>query len=437
MIDRLPPHDEDAERACLGTLLRHNAQIHEVATVLSCDDFYKFAHHQVFDAMLNLAVVGGKPVDAVTVANWLKEKGFLDDVVPSYLVDLWEAASAPSRAMEYAGIIAERSLARKLLIVGHQIVSEVHSNTPSEEVLTLAQRLIFEAGSAKDRQDVYTVRQAVDDACQAAERRTANSEGFSTGLVDLDAFIRLRAGELTIVGARPGIGKTALLLNFFYHLTCREKLPCFFASLEQGYMELGKRLACIHGRIDGYRVRMGWLHDHEKQALRQARHDLSGVVGWIKDAPHMTMLQIMAEGRRRAAHDNIRAVFIDYLQLVVPEEKREQRYVQVGQISRRMKQMARELKLPVIVACQVGRAGDKEEPRLSHLRESGDIEADADCVMLLHDPEQAEDASKRQDNGVLKIIVAKQRDGPLGVVETLFMKKFMRFENATQQYGEI
>jgi replicative DNA helicase len=417
-------HNLQAEKALLGGLLKDNLQIHEIALTLRPEDFGGFAHQRLFEAITDLAVIQGKPADPVTVADWLKERNLVQDVGYAHIVEIWQAAS-PANCGAYAQIVAQKALARTLVNAANEILKGVEESDP-QEVLLQAQRTLFDAGSSKDRVSVFTVAEATTEALAAVDRRSVREEGFPTGIASLDELVRLREGELTIIGARPGVGKTALALNVFYHMATVHKAPSLFVSLEQGNVEIGKRLLCLHASVDGYRVRMGWLHQEERARLKQAQIELSTVLGWIKDTPGVTMLQILAEGRRRVVRDGIKAIFVDYLQLVAPEDRKEQRYVQVGQISRRLKWMSRELRLPVVAMCQVGRASDKEEPRLSHLRESGDIEADADNVILLHDPQMSDD--KREPETTVKAIVAKQRDGPCGSVPLTFQRQYLRFK---------
>lgn len=422
------PRNQEAENALLGCLMRDNRQIHEVALTLTHEDFSTKANQYVFEGLTELAIQRGVPADPVNLAEWLKERGVVSDVGYGHLVELWNEAAAVGKVESYAAVIASKSLARLLMNTAHDILRKIEEGNGADEILLEAQKVLFDAGVARERVSVYTVHEATAEALRLVEQRTIRDEGFTTGLADLDQLIRLRDGELTIIGARPGVGKTALAVNMFYQMTCIERQPALFVSLEQGFGEVGKRLLCLHSEVDGYRVRMGWLHAEEREQLARGHKELTHALGWIKDAPNLTMLQIMAEARRRRAREGLRAVFVDYLQLVAPENRKEQRYIQVGQISRRLKWMARELKVPVVAMCQVGRAGDKDEPRLSHLRESGDIEADADVVILLHEPNPT-DAGFRNPTTTIDAIVAKQRDGPTGKVRLVFERKYLKFNS--------
>ncbi len=253
--------------------------------------------------------------------------------------------------------------------------------------------------------------------------------GLPTGYLDLDEKTAgLQNSELVIVAARPSVGKTSFALNIVRHLAVEQKIPTLFVSLEQSRIELAERLLCCHARVDSHKVRKGHLSSDDMQQLTQAAQDMSEAPLYIDDTPAQGMLRIAANARR-LKRQGLKAVFIDYLQLIDPDNRRDSRQEQVAAISRRLKFLARELEIPVVALAQVNRSSEDRQdhrPRLADLRESGSIEQDADTVMMLHRPELHEPG---QHEGVIEVIVAKQRNGPTGEITLTFLKQFMRFEN--------
>jgi replicative DNA helicase len=434
--ERLPPHNRDAERGVLGSMLRDNHIIPEVVQLIRAADFYVFGHQKIFEGIAELNVEQGKPADMVTLTDWLNEKKYLEDAGgPGYLVDLWDAAPSAANAKHYAEIIRQKAIIRNLIHACNELQQDAYDQaTPAQELLDSAERRIFEIAEMGITGDTKTLQDAINEAYirldQRKQRGDMEYSGIPSGFTDLD---RLTAGlqnsELIIVAARPSVGKTAFALNLLRHIVVEERLPALFVSLEQARVELAERLLCCQARVDSHKLRKGHLNAEEIEKLFEAGDVLSQAKLFIDDTPGQGMLRIAANARRLKMRHGLRIVVIDYLQLIDPDDRKESRQEQVAAISRRLKFLARELQVPVVALAQVNRSSEDRQdhrPRLSDLRESGAIEQDADTVMMLHRPDYHEPG---QQEGLVEIIVAKQRNGPTGDVTLAYVKQYMRFEN--------
>ena len=433
---RLPPHNREAERGVLGSMLRDNELIPEVVQLVKAENFYVFAHQKIFEAVTAL-MERGEPADPVTLANHLKEKSLIEDAGGyGYIVELWEAAPSAGNTKYYADIIRQQALIRHLIHACDDLATDAFDQSlPAQELLDNAERRILEIAEMGVTGDTKTLEDAIKEAYTRldARKKKGNLEysGLPTGFIELDTLTAgFQESELIIVAARPSVGKTAFALNILRHMTVEENIPALFVSLEQSRVEIAERMLCNQARIKSDRLRKGHLGLDEQDKLHAGADALSHAKLFIDDTPGQNMLRIAANARRLKLRHKIRTVVIDYLQLIDPALKsRESRQEQVAAISRRLKFLARELKIPVIALAQVNRSSEDRtdhRPRLSDLRESGAIEQDADTVIMLHRPEYHEPG---QYEGVLEVIVAKQRNGPTGKVELMFEKEFMRFVN--------
>jgi replicative DNA helicase len=433
----LPPHDREAERGVLGSLLRDNELIPEIVQIVRAEHFYVFAHQKIFEAIAMLAIERGQPADPVTLANYLKEKQLIEDSGGyGYIVELWEAAPSAGNAKYYADIIRQKSLVRHLIHACNDLAADAYDQVqPAQELLDSAERRVLEIAEMGVTGDTHTLQQAIEEAYTRLDARKKRGQheysGVPTGFIDLDSLTAgFQESELVIVAARPSVGKTAFALNVLRHIAVEEGLPALFVSLEQSRIEIAERLLCSQARINSHRLRKGHLGADEIDLLHAGADTLRQAKLFIDDTPGQNMLRIAANARRLKRRHDIKVVVIDYLQLIDPDVRsRESRQEQVAAISRRLKFLARELKIPVVALAQVNRSSEDRQdhrPRLSDLRESGAIEQDADTVFLLHRPEYHEPG---QHEGVVEVIVGKQRNGPTGEVTLMFVKEFMRFEN--------
>jgi replicative DNA helicase len=436
----MPPHNKTAERAVLGAMLRENHVIADVVRILSTESFYLFAHRCIFEAMLDLHE-RDKPVDAVTVADALNARGHVEDVGGyGYLLELWASAPVCANADDYARIVLHTALCRDLAGAGAAIAEEASVPRGSaEELITAAQQRILELARKCVAGDAVPFKDAVGQAFAVLEARTKQggewrSAGLRTGLIDLDDLTAgLQPGELVIVAARPSVGKTAFALNLARNAAGEQAKPVLFSSLEMSIVELCNRILCAQARVNTQRLRFGKLTGTEKEKLIQAGEDLRGMPLWFDFCPGRTMLHIGANARRKRLRDGLAVLFVDYLQLIQPENRRDPPHVQVAAISRQLKQLAQELEIPVVALAQLNRrAEDRERPRLSDLKDSGAIEQDADTVMLLHREQDAERAATgAQGDGPIDVMVEKQRNGATGWMPVMFRRSCGRFENLT------
>jgi replicative DNA helicase len=432
------PHNEDAEQSVLGSMLRDNVTIGDVVQIVRAGDFYTDRHQKIFSGIVELYDRVGK-VDSVTLADLLAQRKQVEDVGGYvYLGELWSAAPTAANAEHYAQIVREKAVLRGLICAGSKIAIDARDQIASaDELLEQADRAIMAVAQSGLAGQTVTLGELLPATCQRIDDRHRNGQqgsalsGLATGFLDLDnKTAGLQNAELIVLAARPSAGKTALALCIARHVAVEERLPVFFVSLEQTASELSERLLCCQARVDSYRVRGGLIDREDADRLSKASKQLCGAATvLIEDSPGQGMLRIAANARRHKLRHGIRLVIVDYLQLIEPDSRREPRHEQVAGISRRLKHLAREVELPVMALAQLNREPENRQgnrPRLSDLRESGGIECDADVVMLLHRPELCGDSTRP---GVVDVIIAKQRNGPIGDVTLTFQKQFMRFEN--------
>lgn len=423
----MPSNSQDAERSVLGSLLRDNECIADVVQVLRGEDFYLDAHRLIWAAAISIWE-SHAPVDTVTLADELHKRQQVEKVGGyAYIGGLWEAAPTAANAVYYAGIVRDHAIRRSLALAAQEILAECASPTgPADEALETAEKHIFAVAQMGVRGDAVPLEDAVNASLNRLDARQGGEVAGAvfTGFADLDRLTcGLQDGELVLAGARPSAGKTTLGLGIARNAAAGGD-PVFFASLEQSRVELAERLLCCEAGVDGHRVRKGMLGDDERDALADAAARLRKMPIHIDDTPGQTVLRIAANLRRLQRRQGVRLAVIDYVQLIESEDKRATRQEQVAGISRRLKHMARECKVPVLALAQLNRQVEYrsgERPKLADLRDTGALEQDADTVFLLHRPEEAE--------GTVEVIVAKQRNGPTGEVTLTFVKKFFRFEN--------
>ncbi len=442
---RLPPQSRDAERCVLGSMLRDNAVIGDVGNIIHRDYFYVDAHQKIYEAIAYI-YDQGLPVDIVVVAEHLESQKLSADIggLP-YLGELWEGVPTAANAEYYARIVRDKAIVRNLIHTGNEILRDAYDNVSgAEDMLETAERKILDIAQSGVIGQAVELREAMQEAYDRIDAR-ANKEllhtGVMTGFTDLDELTAgLHNNELVLVAARPSIGKTAFALNVIRNVILGRgssaPAPVFFVSLEQSRTEIAERLLIAHAKVDSHKMRKGYISREDMDRLMPAMDQLSNAKLFIDDTPQQSMLRIAANARRLKKREKVALIVIDYLQLIDPENKRDSRQEQVAQISRRLKFLARELKLPVIALAQVNRTSEDRgdhRPRLADLRESGSLEQDADTVMMLHRPGKYEGGL--EDN-IIELIVAKQRNGPTGDVNLSFVKDYMLFENHAFGAGE-
>jgi replicative DNA helicase len=420
--------DQDrTEQAVLGGMLRWPDTIGEVAAVLRAGDFRSGHHQAIFTAVVGLWDAG-RPVDAVGVADVLHRQGQVENVGGyGYLGSLLELEPSGAGTVHHARVVRERSVIRALHGAAQEILRDTAAGAGSaEQLLEEAERKLYAVGEAGYGGGAVPVRQSVDemfDRIDERARRKGQLAGLPTGLRDLDGLTSgLHDSEVTILAARTSVGKTTLAVQIASHAAVNLGLPVLFVSLEMSRVELAERLACALGGVDSQRLRQGEPSEGDATRLIAARDRLRPAPLHIDHEPHQRMVRIAAAARRLKRREGLRLLVLDYVQLVEPEDKKVPRHEQVAQVSRRLKGLAKELNVPVLALAQLSRAAEeRERPRLHHLRESGSLEQDADCVLLMHRSDE--------EPGVVEVDVAKQRNGPTGTVKLVFRKAFTRFDD--------
>ena len=441
-LDRLPPQNLEAEKSVLGCLLLNPMLCDDVLMILKAEDFYSDANARLFAQMVAMHNDGLK-IDTTLLVERLKTSGELDVIGGlAYLGEIAQSVAVPAHAEHYAEIVRDKSTLRGLIHASTEIIRDAYDSTRDPvELMGQAEQKIFSIHDMRGGGVVTGIHDVLMEAFELIDRRIEHggATGTPTGLHDLDNLTGgLHDSEFVILAARPSMGKTALALNIAENVVIDANIPTLFVSLEMARHELAQRLLSSQGRIDGTKFRSGIMSKDDRQKLVEASAKLSKVPLFIDDSPTRSMSEIAASARRIKRKHGLGLLVIDYLQLVHPENPRDPRQEQVAKIARRLKGLARELSIPVLCLAQLNRqvdAGtgkDSHRPRLSHLRESGAIEQDADVVMFIHREEvyhSKEDAQQDGSTGQADLFIAKQRNGPTGDVKLAWLHHFTRFEN--------
>ncbi|HLL54222.1 MAG TPA: replicative DNA helicase [Myxococcaceae bacterium] len=437
--------DLAAERAVLGAVLADNTVIANVAEIVHPDDFSSSAHAQIFDAMLGLDG-GAKTVDHLTLSEELKTRGHLASVGgPAYLMGLDQVVPIASNATQYAQIVKDRAIRRRLAGVGKEIQDLASQETGELEILLdEAERKVFLLAEKKREGDLRPVRDLMEQTLDLLDKMKAAATGVtgvSTGFIDLDNQLTgLHGGELLVLAARPGIGKTSLAMNMAMHIALKENKPVGIFSLEMPADQLLMRLLASTARVDMKKLRGGRLSALDEEKFQEVAGQLYNAPLYIDDTGGLSPFDLRAKARRlKQKAGDLGLLVIDYLQLMHQKGKVESRQLEVAEISRSLKQLAKELSVPILALSQLNRKVEERKggkPMLSDLRESGAIEQDADVVMFIHREEEGDGAEgggpPQQDQRTaipVELIVAKQRNGPVGSVDLLFLSEYTRFES--------
>ena len=436
---RVPPHNLDAEESLLGALLLSREAVGAVAEMgMSVEHFYKPAHQHVFAAIRSL-LMEGESIDVVTVADRIRRDGLLDDIGgPQLLLQLQNATPAISNAGRYAKIVQDTAMLRRLIGVAGEIAEMAYSEPDDvTKALDEAESKVFEI--AEDRV-VDSTRPLSDllpmamDKLQETFDRGDTITGVPTGYNDLDEILSgLQPSTLNIVGARPAMGKTAFGLGMAVHIAMQARKPVLMFSLEMGHAELTQRILSSEARVDSQKLRTGRLVDSDWTKIGRAINRLD-IPLFLDDNPRVTVMEIRAKARRlKARYGSVGLILVDYLQLMSGGTSSENRQLEVSEISRGLKVLARELESPIVALSQLSRnlesRADKR-PMLADLRESGSLEQDADTVMFLYRDEVYNRESP--DKGLAEVILAKHRAGPTGKVDLVFNGIYTRFDNAAK-----
>ncbi|TVQ24539.1 MAG: replicative DNA helicase [Spirochaetaceae bacterium] len=433
--DRVPPHNADAETACLGAIMLDSEAIGRVLGFIRAEDFYRSANGRLFTAMITLWE-RGEAIDIITVTDALKASGDLDAVGgPAYVSSLTAVVPTSANVEYYARIVREASVRRRLLKAANEIISDAYRDgVESREIVEEAERRIFEISDGQQTSGYKQAREIVKQTVEAIEKlyRTRDDyTGIPSGFPALDKMLSgFQNSEFIVIGARPSVGKTALALTMAANIAIHRKVPTGFFSLEMSDMAIMQRLIASEARIGSQKIRTGMLRPADFKNLTDAAGAIYDAPLWISDTPGMRLLELRAQARRMRSQLGIRIIFVDYISLINNEHADIPRHEQIAEVSRSLKGLARELSIPVVALSQVTRDVEGKRPTLASIRESGSIEQDADVVMFLHRDrgESAEDP-EHANNVETELVVAKQRNGPVGTVRIAFVPKYTRFES--------
>ncbi|MCA9196060.1 MAG: replicative DNA helicase [Planctomycetales bacterium] len=448
ILDRKPPCNIEAEMAVLGSILLRPDVCDEVVMILRPDDFYDEAHKILFTQMLKMHDAG-KKIDVTLLVDEMKRSGDIDRIGGlSYLAEIGNSVATAAHAEHYAHIVRQDSTCRALINSSTEILKEAYeSEDDATALLSRAEQRIFSILERGNSTAVHDMRSMLHSAMERIDARLKGEHlagGVETGFVEFDNMTGgLHGSELVILAARPSMGKTALAMNIAENVVLRERQPVLFISLEMAAIELADRMLCSVAEVNGSRLRNGTISNEDRKRLVETAAEMSDAPLYVDDSPSRTVSEIAAAARRiKRREGNIGLIVIDYLQLIEPDNSSDPRQEQVAKMARRLKGMAREIDVPVLCLAQLNRqaeASKENRPRLSHLRESGAIEQDADVVMFVHREEYYRSGDEREQfAGQAEIIIAKQRNGPIGEVELVWRKEFTRFANpAPQHYDEF
>jgi replicative DNA helicase len=432
---RVPPNDLQAEESLLGAMLLSRDAIASAVESCRTDDFYRPAHGHIFEAICSL-YAQGEPADPVTVADELKRADLLEAAGgPGDLIGLQANTPAIANAARYARIVQEHALLRRLISVAGEI-AEMGYSLPDDVAAAMdrAEAMVFEVVERRVTDSLKPLRELLAaslDHLEALYNRGDSITGVPTGFTDLDERLSgLQSSALVIVGARPSMGKTSFALGVAAHAAIEKRLPVLFFSLEMSHLELTQRLLCSEARVDSSRMRNGKLHESDWPKVVNAIGKLGEAPLFIDDNPNLTVMEIRGKARRLKSREGLGLIVVDYLQLMSGHGPAENRQVEVSEISRGLKILARELAVPVVALSQLSRnletRADKR-PVLADLRESGSLEQDADVVLFIYRDEVYNKDSA--DKGAAEVIIAKHRNGPTGMTQLAFLDHFTRFAN--------
>ncbi|MBI3616917.1 MAG: replicative DNA helicase [Candidatus Omnitrophica bacterium] len=432
---RVPPQNIDAEKSVLGSLLIDEEAIGAAIEVLDEAWFYEQAHRQIFRAVLEL-YNQRKNVDLITLSDKLKSDGTLEQIGGvSYLSFLIDLVPSAANVEHYANIVKEKGVLRRLIKNATNIIAESYESTGNvDEVVDNAERLIFEVADLKQRTQSVHIKDLVRQSIEKLDflyQRKQHVTGIPTGFEKIDHMTSgLQNSDLIIIAGRPSMGKSALAISMAEYVGIEQKQGVAVFSLEMSKEQLVQRMLCSQARVDAHKVRSGFLAPADWPKLTAAAGRLSESKIFIDDTPAISVLELRAKARRLKANQGIELIILDYLQLMRSTVQSESRQQEISEISRSLKALARELSVPVIALSQLSRAVESRQdhkPQLSDLRESGAIEQDADLVVLLMREEYYNPTE--ENKGVADVMIAKQRNGPVGTVKLAFIKEYMRFEN--------
>jgi replicative DNA helicase len=443
---RVPPQSIEAEQSVIGGLLLDNGAWDRAADAVAESDFYRYEHRLIFGA-IGALIGSNRPADVITVYEQLQTQGKADESGGlTYLNQLAQSVPSAANMRRYAEIVRERAILRKLIAVSDEVATAAFNPQGRQvsQILDEAEGKIFKIGEegARSKQGMQAMDQLavqlIDRVTELAENGAEDVTGVRTGFYDLDRNTAgLQPGDLIVLAARPSMGKTAFALNIAENVAVQEGLPCVVFSMEMGASQLALRMVGSQGRIDQQHLRTGRLDNDEWGRLTEAVERMSKAAIFIDETPALSVAELRARARRQARQcGKLGLIVIDYLQLMSGSSSDgENRATEIGEISRGLKGLAKELQCPVIALSQLNRSVETrndKRPMMSDLRESGAIEQDADVIMFIYRDEYYNKESK--EPGVAEIIIGKQRNGPVGTIKLTFLRQWTKFDNLAPDY---
>jgi len=447
ILQRQQPFDLEAEMGVIGSVLLLPEISDDIAS-LRADDFYDDSNRKIYETLREMHDTGEK-IDITLLVSKLRTAGDYEKVGgAAYLAKLSASVPNAAHAIYYANIVTEKAVYRKLIASSTDILRDSYEQTSSaKELCAQAEQKIFAIMDGRSSQSVHSISDVLHQAMDRMEARLRDdydAGGAESGFAQFDEMTGgLHSGELIILAARPSMGKTALAMNIGEYVSINQRLPVLFVSLEMSGIELADRMLCSLARVNGHRLRNGTISTDDRERLIRKANEISQAPLFVDDSPSRTVSEIAAAARRiKRREGDLGMIVIDYLQLIEPDNSRDPRQEQVAKIARRLKGIARELEVPLLCLSQLNRQAEDSKdhrPRLSHLRESGAIEQDADVVMFVHREEYYHRGDERaQFAGQAEIIIAKQRNGPIGDVELTWEADFTRFsDRAPERHNEF
>lgn len=441
-IDRLPPQSIEAEQAVLGAIILEGDSITKAIEILSPDDFYREAHRKIYNSMLEL-FDKNEPIDLITITENLRDKGELEEIGGlSYLSNLATVIPTAANIRYHAKLVREKALLRAVIRACTEIVTKVYEEPEdAEEMLDYAEKLIFEISEKRTNTSFFQMKDVVKHTFKMIEsmyERKAVITGIPSGFKDLDELTSgFQPGDLIIIGGRPGMGKTAFSLNIAQHVGVELGEPVAFFSLEMSKEQIAMRLLSSLAMVNASALRKGFISKRDWERLTDSAVKLSEAPIYVDDSSQLSVLEIRAKARRlKMEKGKLSLIIIDYLQLMRSRTAYDRREQEISEISRSLKAMAKELKVPVIALSQLNRSVEKttdRRPTLANLRESGAIEQDADVIIFLY-RDEVYNKKNTANKGKAEVIVAKQRNGPTDTINLTFLSDYTRFLDFTDKY---
>ncbi len=434
-LKKLPPYNEEAEQYVLGACLEAGEAFARALEVLEGEDFYKTSHRKIFMAMEEL-FTAGEPIDILTLSERLRKNDALDAIGGIEYLGLLETIAPTSAAISHhARIVRDKKILRDLIVTATEIAVKSYDDSEETDViLDRAEQSIFRISEKKNKRSFFKIKDIIKRSFDSIEKlfdKPGMVTGVETGFTDLDRLTSgLQPSDLIIIAGRPSMGKTSFALDIARFAALKRKIPTAIFSLEMSKEQLGIRLLCSDARISSQKLRTGFLKSSDWPNLTAAAGRISEAPIFIDDSPQLSTLDVRARSRRLQSEHSIGLIIIDYLQLMHGRSSSESRQLEISEISRGLKGLAKELDVPIIALSQLSRAVESrpdKRPMLSDLRESGSIEQDADVVAFIYRDEFYNKESP--DTGVAEILIRKQRNGPIGDIRLAFIGEYTRFEN--------